>query len=119
MKENKQQVKRTRGAQPGNQNARTHGRYSLVIPPRTAEVLKAVAGLDTYGQRVIYTWLLEHLLKLKSDGLLESHSFPPVPEKAEPIPPQDNLYDELRACIEKQNINFDDFMNEAIKMSQS
>ena len=57
MKQRIQQEKDGAGGQPGNQHARTHGNYSLIISP-TREVLKAVAGLDGHGQRIILKYLI-------------------------------------------------------------
>jgi hypothetical protein len=55
-------VKRKRGGQPGNQNARTHGRYSRVTTPEEAEVVRAVSRLDEHGKRVVLGYLVEELL---------------------------------------------------------
>ncbi|RJO62392.1 MAG: hypothetical protein C4542_04000 [Dehalococcoidia bacterium] len=80
--------------------------------------MKAVRALDMHGQRVIYTWLLERLLKLKSEGLLESHSSRPLPEKAERIPRDAGFERELSAWAKKQNIDLDEFMHDALKTIQ-
>ena len=114
----KSQPKRKRGGQKGNQNARTHGRYSLVISPRTLEVLKAVGGLDVHSRLVIYKWLMEDLLELERRGLLESHSFQPVPEKAEPISLTADFDREFAAWAEERNIGNDEIMREARETNQ-
>lgn len=115
---NNQEPKRKRGAQPGNQNARTHGRYSLIISPRALEVLKAVGGLDVHSRLVIYKWLMDDLLELERKGLLESHSFQPVPEKAEPIPLTADFDREFAAWAKELNIDPEEFMREARKTNQ-
>ena len=107
-----------RGGQPGNQNARIHGRYSTVISPREAEVLKAVASLDDHGQRVIFTSLLEHLIPPESRHLLEPDSFCPVPEKVERMPLDLNTDAELSAWIKERNIDLDCLMRDALKTIQ-
>ena len=109
MKQNTQQEKRKRGGQKGNQNARTHGRYSLVISPRTLEVLKEVMALDHRGQQLIFAQLLRKLVEAKEAELLESHSFRPVPVKVKLIPPDDELDREFGAWAKERNIDIEDF----------
>jgi hypothetical protein len=113
-----EQSRRKPGGQPGNQNARIHGRYSTVISPREAEVLKAVASLDDHGQRVIFTSLLEHLIPPESRHLLEPDSFCPVPEKVERMPLDLNTDADLSAWIKERNIDLDCLMRDALKTIQ-
>jgi len=115
---NAQESKRLRGGQAGNQNARTHGRYSLVISPRTKEALKVVMALDHRGQQLIFAQLLRKLVEAREAELLESHSFPPVPEKAEPIPLTADFDREFAAWAKERNIDNDEFMPEVRKTNQ-
>lgn len=43
---------RNRGAQPGNQNARTHGFYSKRLTPEQQQSLQAAASLDGLDQEI-------------------------------------------------------------------
>jgi hypothetical protein len=47
-----QPKKRKGGAQPGNQNARTHGFYSKALTPEQREALRSAAGLDGLDQEI-------------------------------------------------------------------
>ncbi|RJO63170.1 MAG: hypothetical protein C4542_00310, partial [Dehalococcoidia bacterium] len=67
---------------------------------------------------VIYKWLMEDLLELERKGLLESHSFHPVPEKAEPIPLTADFDREFAAWAEERNISNDEIMREAQETNQ-
>lgn len=111
----KSQSKRSRGGQPGNQNARTHGRYSAIISPRTLEVLKEVMALDHRGRQLICGQLLRGLVEDGEAGLLESHSFSPVPEKPERMPENPDSGIDLDAWAKEQNIDLDKFMAEVFK----
>ncbi len=109
MKDKRQQAKRKRGGQKGNQNARTHGKYSRVVSPHELEVLKLVFALDLHGQRLVFAQLFKHLVKIERAAQLESHSFRPVPEKAERIPPEDDFDREFAAWAKERNIDNEDF----------
>ena len=109
MTNNNQQPKRKRGGQKGNQNARTHGRYSRVIPPRTLEVLKAVRGLDLNGQRLIFAQLFRHLVGIKYASRLESHSSRAVPEKVETDALEADFNREFDAWAKERNLDDEDF----------
>ena len=93
MKDKKQQPKRTcpesgrrkRGAPVGNQNARTHGKYSRVISPREMEVLAAVKSLDDHGRQVIFGALLAYILEHHPE-IFDSQLYQPVPENREQMP---------------------------------
>ena len=45
-------IKRRKGGQPGNQNARTHGFYSKVLSPEDRKVLEEAAGLHGLDQEI-------------------------------------------------------------------
>ena len=119
MKNKTQPVKRKRGGQPGNQNARTHGNYSRIASPREVEVMQAVASLDDHGRRLICRWLLTQLVGSEFVYLLESASFSPVPEKQKRMPESPAFDTGFAAWMKEQNISMDEIMREAFKTNQS
>jgi hypothetical protein len=119
MKNEKQTQKRKRGGQPGNQNARTHGRYSHIASPREIEVLEAVATLDDHGRRLVFKWLMTQLLGSEFVSLLKSGSFSPVPEKPERMPESPDFDAEFSAWMKEQNISMDEIMREAFKTNRA
>ncbi|MBM4389310.1 MAG: hypothetical protein FJ088_16365 [Deltaproteobacteria bacterium] len=57
--------KRTRGGQPGNQNARTHGFYSKTLTPEQQEALQDAAVVDGIDQEIA-------VLRVKIASILEN-----------------------------------------------
>jgi hypothetical protein len=114
MKRTKQE-KKARGGQPGNQNARKHGRYSTVISPRELEVIEAVKSLDDHGSRLIFAALCYQFLP---------HEFlPDAPSPKPPAPPRQpavtpaallsadpELSRHVRAWAAEHNLDFDEYV---------
>lgn len=71
----------------------------------------AIAALALYGRRPV----LKYLVTAGDPALFDSHSSQPVPEKAEPIPPDAEFDPELSAWAQKQNIALDQFMRVVLK----
>jgi hypothetical protein len=77
--------KRKRGAPPGNQNARTHGRYSRHVSPEVMTVIQAVRSLDDPGKQVVFGVLFGYFKNVHPE-LFESILFQPVRKNMEQMP---------------------------------